>query len=69
MKVLAQYNLRKGFCLIVDDIPEDCQKGCGSWDEVKQNYLKSKGLCINEIKNFVFQFPPDGDYEENTQEG
>lgn len=65
MKVLVQYSLRKGFTFIVDEVSEDILKSCQSWRQVKEEYLKSKGLSIMDIRNWELQIPTDMQDEED----
>lgn len=59
MKVYANYSMRRGFCFIKDEIPEEILKRCQSWRQVKEEYLKLKELCVMDIKNWSLDLPTD----------
>lgn len=64
MKVYASYNKRSGFCYIKEEIPVEILKESFSNRELKEKYLKSKGLCVLDVKNFQIEYPTELEYEE-----
>lgn len=69
MRVLACYNTRKGFCYIKDEIPIEILKDSFSNKELKEKYLRYKGLCVLDVKNFSLEYPTEIEYEEDEEEG
>lgn len=65
MKVQASYQLRKGYCMIIDEVPEEILRNSYSNREVKEQYLRHIGRCIADIKNFQLIYPTELEYEED----
>ena len=65
MKVYARYNTREGYCLIIDEVPEEILKNSYSHREVKEKYLRHRDLCIMDVKNFHLVFPTELECEED----